>query len=479
MYKFQNFVFVFLLVATWITLYFSIPYFNSKITQNVKSSNAIAIVKRSTAVNNTLPSTNNKLNDHDQVVTASKTNVATDVHHEYIKNEITPKGRILVTTYGEQQVGAAMSMFSLQKWAKAVGAAVIEPFVQNSMFTLPIITSQQQLVNHLRFRDYFDIDIWNSMSILRNGTPLVSWETFVNQPPKKFIFVIPLKHLCGEQRQVYIDDEIEQQAICNDIFMTFKDNYRFYINHLLRTKLVRKVCLSFYRNAMHIDNFTNTVYGNFSSSDTMVWFQLWRGFTGVNRVKVSQQYFYRSPKTLDMVDTSKKIKADSLNYVHDILKSKPGEYTAISIRTVLRAKHTPKVDHEFFFHNCLKKLKVIISSTNITNNVVFMSMDLGRFGDIDANSYMSEELMHYIKTNIFQIVYNNSLTMEQWEQSFVQATNGITDNGYIAAMQRTILENSRCLVMFGGRSNFQRSLLLSYKEKHINKSCLYEVCYEP
>ena len=97
--------------------------------------------ERSTAVNNTLPSTNNKLNDHDRVVTASKSNVATDVHHEYIKNEITTKGRILVTTYGEQQVGAAMSMFSLQKWAKAVGAAVIEPFVQNSTFTLPIITS--------------------------------------------------------------------------------------------------------------------------------------------------------------------------------------------------------------------------------------------------------------------------------------------------------------------------------------------------
>jgi len=64
---------------------------------------------------------------------------------------------------------------------------------------------------------------------------------------------------------------------------------------------------------------------------------------------------------------------------------------------------------------------------------------------------------------MFRTVYNNSLTMEQWEQSFVQATNGIEDNGYIAAMQRTVLENSKCLVMFGGGSNFQRNLLLSYK----------------
>ena len=165
-----------------------------------------------------------------------------------------------------------MSMFTLQKWAKTVGASVIEPFVQNSTFTLPVINSQQQLINHLRFRDYFDIDIWNDMSIIRNGTPLISWENFVNQSPKKFIFVILLKHVYGEQRQVYVDDEIMQQTICNDIFVTFKDNYRFYIHHLLKIQLVRKICLSFYRNAMHIDDFTNIVYENFSSSDTLVWF---------------------------------------------------------------------------------------------------------------------------------------------------------------------------------------------------------------
>ena len=427
--------------------------------------NEIATVERSRAANNIEWKAQEF---YDRVFTASH------------KNEITTKGWILVTTYGEQQVGAAMSMFTLQKWAKTVGASVIEPFVQNSTFTLPVITSQRQLADHLRFRDYFDIDIWNDMSIIRNGTPLISWENFVNQSPKKFIFVILLKHVYGEQRQVYVDDEITQQAICNDIFVTFKDNYRFYVHHLLRIQLVRKICLSFYRNAMHIDDFTNIVYGNFSSSDTLVWFQLWRGFTGVNRVRVSQQYFYRSPETLDMLSTSKKIKADSLHYIHNILKSKPREYTAISIRTALRAKHTPKPDHEFFFCNCLKKLRDVITSTNTSvDNVMFMSMDLGQFGDIEANSFLSEELMHYIETSIFQIVYNNSLTMEEWEQSFVQATNGITDNGYIAAMQRTILENSKCLVMFGGRSNFQRSLLLSYKEKHKNENCLYEVCYVP
>jgi len=331
------------------------------------------------------------------------------------------KGRILVTQYGEQQVGAAISMFSLQKWAKTVGASVVEPFVQNSTFTLPIITSQQQLADCLQFRNYFNIDIWNNISIAKNVTPLISWDSFVSEVPKKFIFVIILKKLCKEERPIYADSEIVQQPICNNTFASFMKNYDFYINHLLKIKLVRKVCLSFYKTVLDIDNFTNIIYGNYKSSDTVVWFYLWKGFTKTNRARVFQPYFYRSPEILNskMLHTSKKISDDGENYIRKVLRSEPGKYTAISIRTVLRAKHTPSVDHMSFFHNCIDKVGRIINHMNITDHVIFLSMDLGRFGDMAAKSYMSKELISYIKLKVFQSVYNNSLTMEQWEQSFI------------------------------------------------------------
>ena len=404
----------------------------------------------------------------------------TQVHNKYLMptTKVPANGRILVTFYREQQIGAAMSMFSLQKWATTVGALVVEPFVANSTFTLPTITSEQQLTHHLRFRDYFNIDIWTNMSIEKNVTPLISWDEFVNQVPKKFIFVMILKRLYKEERPIFIDDEIVQQAICNDAYVSFMKNYAFYVNNLLKTRLVRRVCLSFYKTIMHIDNFTNIIYGDFDSSDTMVWFYQWKGFAKTNRVRVFQDYLYRSPEILGMLHTSKKIADDSKNYIKNILRSEPGKYVAISTRTTLRAKHTPTINHTSFFHTCIDKLERVINSINGTDHVLFMSMDLGRFGDTAASSYMSEELINYIKDRIFQVVYNNSLTMEQWEQSFIQTTNGIADNGYIAAMQRTILVNGKCLVMLGGASNFQRNLLLSYKE-NTNENCLYEVCYEP
>ena len=399
------------------------------------------------------------------------------IHNSMVINAAKMKGTILVSLYAEQQVGAAMNLFSLQKWAKSVGVSVVEPFVQNSMFRLPIVFSQTALDSKLRFRDYFDINVWNNMSLLMNGTPLIPWETFIEQAPKKYIFVAIVNSLRKEERPIYIDDEITEQAYCNDTYHYFTGKFSFYIN-LLQTKVVRRVCLSFYKTIMNIDEFTNVVYGNEKTSDVIVWFQIWKGFSKNNRVRVFQQHFHRSRETLTMLHTSRKISDDSQRYIKKFLKSEPGKYTAISIRTMLRGKYLPRSNHSSFFHNCIKELGSVINSKNITPSNIFVAMDLGRFGDNVVENYIYKKIIKNIETEVFQTVYNNSLTMRKWEQSFIQASSGITDSGYIAAMQRTIVENGQCLILFGGRSNFQKVLLLTYKEKHSHKSCIYEVCYE-
>jgi len=385
------------------------------------------------------------------------------------------RGVILVTRYAEQQVGAAMNMFSLQKWAKTVGASVVEPFIQNSEFRLPIISSQDSLNRRLQFSDYFDIDTWNKMSILNNGTPLISFETFLQYKPKKYIFVTIINNPKMVKRSTHVNEELFEEPLCQDTFDWFNTKYDFYINQLLQVQVARKVCLSFYTTRMNIEDFTNIIYGDLDPTDAMVWIQIWKGFSKNNRVKIYQEHFHRNNKSLSMLKTSKRISDDSQKYIKKYLTS--DSYTAISIRTVVRAKFMPNADHILFFQNCIGKLEEVISS--ISNNTVFMAMDLGRFGDSIAERFINKTVINFIEQKVFQTVYNNSLTMKKWEQSFIQATNGITDSGYIAAMQRTILENSRCLIMFGGRSNFQRSLLLTYKEKHGNQSCVYEVCYEP
>ena len=73
-------------------------------------------------------------------------------------------------------------------------------------------------------------------------------------------------------------------------------------------------------------------------------------------------------------------------------------------------------------------------------------------------------------------MYKNKTTIQEYERSFVSATNGIADDGYIAAVQRTIVENSNCLVLFGGNSNFQHSMLINYADNY-KSPCVLKVCY--
>ncbi|XP_065905266.1 uncharacterized protein [Dysidea avara] len=388
-------------------------------------------------------------------------------------------GYILVTLYAEQQIGAAMNMFSLQKWAKTVNASVVEPFVVDSQFKLPYSYPIKNLNNKLRFRDYFNIQIWNELSVANNATPLTSWSDFLNRKPKTFIFVAIINAYKNVINPVHINDDIMNQFECKDTFDWFTHKLKDY-KDLLQAKMVRRVCLSFFNTRMNISDFTQYIYGDIDPTDTIVWFQIWKGFAYNNRVRVIQQYFHRTREILPMVRSSDRIVTDAQNYVRRYLGTEFGEYVGISIRSVVRAKYLtpPGEEHMYtFFRDCFKNLGETIQSLNTTSKKVFMSLDLGRFGDKTQTLFISPPMIRSIEDMLFQTVYNGSVKMQEWESSFIDSTNGITDSGYIAAVQRTILDNSKCLIMFGGRSNFQRSIEVEFKDKYGNNSCIHDVCY--
>jgi len=390
-------------------------------------------------------------------------------------------GVILVSRYAEQQVGAAMNMFSLQKWAKTVNASVVEPFVINSEFRLPLVTSQAALSSQIRFRDYFNINIWNEMSMQNNGAPLISWEYFLNHKPKKYIFVNIINDLVKDvEKPVHIDDEIENEPLCKESFLWFKRKYSFYSDKLVQAELVRRVCLSFAKTRMNISYFTQQIYGPHNPSEVIVWILIWKGFAYNTRVRINEQYYHRSREAIPMIHASNRIIRDARSYTKRYLGADFGEYIGISIRTVVRAKFLEGEEDKYsFFKDCFKRLGETMQSLNITGKKIFTALDLGRFGDNIQKSFIPASMITSIEDMLFETVYNGSVTMQEWESSFVDNPDGIADTGYIATLQKTILDNSKCLIMFGGRSNFQRSILVEYKEKHGNNSCVYDVCYTP
>ena len=139
-----------------------------------------------------------------------------------------------------------------------------------------------------------------------------------------------------------------------------------------------------------------------------------------------------------MVRSSDRIITDAQNYVRQYLGTEFGEYVGISVRSVMRAKYLTPPDEEHmytFFKDCFNHLGETIASLNITNKKIFMSLDLGRFGDNIQRLVMSSHMITTVEDMLFQAVYNGSVKMQQWESSFVDSTHGITDSGYIAATE--------------------------------------------
>ena len=388
------------------------------------------------------------------------------------------KGFILVNRYFEQQIGAAINMLTLAKWAKTVGVSPVEPFVYDSLFfNIPPTDNADDL---LYFHDYFDIDLWNNKSLYVNAMPLVSYSTFLAHKSNSVILVqITMKDL--PSKLAYIDSEImnELEATHQERFLNFESNNKNFIRTNNMT-IVRRVYMSFTSHQpIHLDVFTKIIYGDLDPSVVVVVFSVWEGITKTMRIKIIEEEYHRNSEAFSMLQTSQRIIADSKKYARRFLKSNFGDYFAVSFRCVKRAKffHVKNLDTQQtdFFKSCIQRLQHTVSIMNNTKRI-FLALDLGRFGDNKVKQYLTKDMINTIEHELFHVLYNNMLTLKKWEEQFVKATQGIVDSGYIAAMQSTLLENSKCLIMFGGDSNFQRNLLTNYKQKHSNP-CIREVCY--
>jgi len=373
-----------------------------------------------------------------------------------------------------------MNLLTLCKWSKYVGISPVEPFVHESEYGLPESLSQTALSRVLRFRDYFNITFWNMLSPQYGAAKLVSWSTFIKNKPQNFIFVVLMTNLksLNTSNHLFINDETEHEFLCKRGYLKLLASHKNDINQILQVNLVRRVCMSFIV-PMSIKEFSKHIYGAFHPNEVIVWFSVWKGIAKGNRIRMFEEPYHRTPETIKMLQMSGKIVQDTKLYVETILGSSIGNYLAISARTARRARFISANQQYTFYHNCFKKLKqsITTASLNISSSKVFLAVDLGRFGDTYAYRYMSDKMMKTVSNELFQVIYNGSFTIDKWEQSFIYITKGITDSGYIAALQSNILQNCGCLVMFGGKSYFQSTALLKYKQK--GNSCVIEVCYIP
>ena len=387
---------------------------------------------------------------------------------QFIAKDEGTKGFLISSSFWEQQVGAALNLWTLSKWAATIGVHPVEPFVVNSKFILPNNLSHSSSSNLLRFRDYFDLDHWNKLcSDESKLMPLISWETFLHTTSKHLIVAMVLVETDHKRN---IDCVSRLQHFLNSISSFSKE---------MNFTVVKKVCFVFSGERISVRNFNIKLYGDFNPKQVTVWFSLWPGVNNF-RIYFKETQFWRNSQSMYYIHPSKRIIADSQKYVRNYIGSEFGKYIAVSFRSVKRAKkfHIGRISQDVrtkFFDMCIKELGKKLQSFG-SNQKMFLSIDLGKFGDDSATKYMQSDLIDNILSSTVGVVYKNKTTIQEYERSFITATNGIEDGGYIAAVQRTIVEHSACLVLFGGNSNFQRSILVNYV-KNYKTPCVVKLCY--
>ena len=391
----------------------------------------------------------------------------------------------VVYSYWEQQTNAILNMWSMQKWAKLMGFKVLEPFANQSTLVInDKILYDYNFTNVLHFSDYFDLDFWTKESKKKYGIPpLEKWDSFVLAPLKKTVVVILAYDVfpVGE----YIGVNINKHPDC------VKQKEIFYNQHItlfdkLQIQVVRNVCFVFNYKAkspISLHRFNSVILPN---SNVNVWFSYWRGIE-FDRIAISDHHeLYRDyegeGKILGMAKTSPRVLNDSRKYVNTVLNTNFKKYTAIAFRTGNRRTFLVRSGYSRekvigYFYECAKMVHQAL--LNISSRAISLSVDLGRFGDLTAYKYFKvnddgNKLFKFILDNI----YSNK-SIDEYHNELIRAANGIEDSGYVGSMEKTIAENAKHLIVVGGKSSFQRSMVTAFIKINQNcQDCVTRICYD-
>ena len=400
----------------------------------------------------------------------------------------------LSSSYWEQQTNAILNLYCFQRWANSVGLKVVEPFASQSKLQIPdkvLYSHHNKSSQILHLHDYVDIEYYNSQTHLLGSVPaLIPWDKFVRHSGKRIIVLI-MTHRCHPSG-IYINDEIKasRHTACNEQMSLFYEKHSQLI-HTLQFEVVRNICISIfkYSNVMSPEDFNSYLDTDNYKGDITLWVSEWRGI-GTGRITftgIRESEFYRlrggKDHLLTMVRPSKRILSDSERYVKQVLDCNFNQYDAVVVR-VRPFRNLTIEQNLLFFKDCATQLEQYLSS--LSNRKTFLAISLGRFGDMDVLNYYDHDFDHdshgqytgngqKLFQQFLNIVYGaEGKIITSYDDEFIRATGGLEDSGYIATIQKTIATNARSLVVLGGRSSFQRSIIVNYNHTTIKRICYSE-----
>lgn len=383
-------------------------------------------------------------------------------------NSASHSGYILVISFHEQQTKASENLFGLQCWAKSLFVNIVEPFVENSHLVVPLNSTQKTL---LKYRDIFDLGVWQLLSLQQELAPLASWDSFLAKAPRQLI-VVHFKYLTIMRYKQLKDqnESVTHMAVDG----TFKDGCHEtspelfrkikFLTELHNFTVIREVCINFANgDQLTLFQFSRHLYGGIKPDEVTVLMEEWRGFSYLNngrRVALPDACpLSSSVHSLTYTWPSKQLICNAKRYRQKYLKT--SNYITVMVRT---EKMVSMNTSQEYMANCLGETlrQWQLMKTTYGVEKTFLSMDIGVYGSYSLleKDYRYTPFVHLYE-EFLRKLFGPQATMRAWEMDF-EAVALQRDSGYIGSLQKTVAAQSRCIVFTGGGS-FQKHTKYMYE----------------
>ena len=389
------------------------------------------------------------------------------------EEEPTKFGYLLARSYLGQQSTGIRSLVSQQCIVGSLNLPmyVVEPFIPESRFEGFRRPVQDYMTNHVpAMKDYFDIDQYNAASEDKGWAKLAPWEDFVKNIPQKVIFVwlnITAECVCMARDEPKLSSPIKvtwsasATEPCSNTSLKPIENLPNRENLCIVRVINANASPDIDLSAGELE----VLFGQWKPHEVTLVFHRWCPSIYVKKSAMTSACKGSCEKELDnLLYPSPKLLKHVKRYEMKFLRERSNFKVAVMMRSEIMSPKT-----------CIKEVIRFVRQ-NFTTDAMFVTADVGRYGSSTWLKKNKIAWAQFVKAAVVTIL-NNTLTFEEWEDSFTDITEGMTSGGYIAALQRAIASRADCLVLAGG-GNFLKVALYEYLDNHPKRAdqCVHLLC---
>ena len=399
-------------------------------------------------------------------------------------------GYVVIEKIGGQQGLGVRSLGSFQCFAASFSLPV--KLLQPSFVGSLIFSKLEEGNAHtdVKFGDVFDLEHFNHLSEQESEPTLATWSEFQENAPRDVILLTT--NFVGSKKlknSIQVSGDVQSVHESRQYKLTQQNGKKCLKieNYTNESKLplcvVRVVNYSIPLDTTQSAPIQD-IYGNWDPKQITLIISLWNGRSFLQNPNAILNCTDRAMNRIkERLVPSGKLLRDVEFYAKSYLHSSKDVAIMIrSERTAGRASTQKKGDSATLekVRDCIQQA-VDIAHKHSRKNGIFLTLDIGRYGTITMDRILRnlehpEDFVELVESTV-DLVYGDKLSFQEWENSFIEASGGVDNPAYIAALQRSIASQSKCLIIVGG-GNFQMLALDDYLRLHSNpeEQCFHQIC---